>query len=253
MGEDPLYAAAKEMRAMIDLQRRVYSPDTGSLLTPEGVADFIAELVPQTKAGAPEVAILDLRGQPPLTVGVLQELLLPLGQRLRGGAYGDLKVIIVASEAATRNYVELVAEAHHFPIFVADSVEEDEVEDAEPVGDLTEADLDTMNVLHEIGGSTTVSQFADWVGLEPSAANNRLTNVDRKGYVLRIRRGRKKGDLYIDPRARWQSVISADVDRPAMRQALRDAGIDTNPYERRDDEEAATAGRARRIVRGDRS
>jgi hypothetical protein len=238
---------------VIDLHRRVYSPDTGSLRTPEGVAEFIANLVPQTKAGPAEVAILDLRGQPPLTVGVLQELLVPLGHRLRGGAYGDLKVIIVASEAATRNYVELVARANQFPIFVADSIEAPEVEEALPVGDLTEADLDTLNVLHEIGGSTTVSQFASWAGLEPSAANNRLTNVDRKGYLLRIKRGRRKGDLYIDPRARWESVISADVDRPPMRQALREAGIETNPYARREKDEATAAGRAREIVRGDRS
>ncbi len=42
-------------------------------------------------------------------------------------------------------------------------------------------------------------QLARAISIEPTAAGNRLVNLERKGYVYRISRARRQDDLFIGP------------------------------------------------------
>ena len=52
-----------------------------------------------------------------------------------------------------------------------------------------------------LGGQVTASRLAETEGIKPSAAINRLVNLDREGYLVRQLRGRREGDVYIEPRS----------------------------------------------------
>ena len=101
-----------------------------------------------------------------------------------------------------------------------------------PAGDLTRADFETLEELGSSGSVTTVSSLAGAFGLQPTAANNRLVNVERKGFVLRVRRGRDEGDLFVDPRVPFMTTLTSTrgSESVPMRQALHDAGISSVPY-----------------------
>ncbi|HEY2053442.1 MAG TPA: MarR family transcriptional regulator [Solirubrobacterales bacterium] len=167
-----------------------------------------------------------------------------------------MKLVVVASDPALLEQAGLLAREHQVPVFLASSSEPVEVEEASPAGDLTQAEAETLNQLRQLGGVATVSRLADVMHLEPSATTNRLVNVERKGYVHRVKRGRKEGDLFIDPRTRRQSLAGSglDPDQPRMREALLDEGIHSNPYDRsRIRLEGDAAKRAQEIIRRNRS
>jgi MarR family len=218
--------------AITDLPRRVYWTPTGDLSDPDLAMHVLSDLVPETGNPGPHLAILDLRGKL-LSPASLRELIVPLGQGIRGGAYGDLKLVVAASDPAILEQIGLLAREHSLPIYLSSSQEPHDVEEATPVGDLTPAELETLNQLRQLGGMATVSRLAEMMNLEATATTNRVVNVEKKGYVHRIRRGRQQGDLFVDPRTRRQAVAGAEIDPgiPGMREALLDEGIRSNPYE----------------------
>ncbi len=234
-----------------DLPRRVYSTPTGDLSEPAQAMHLLEGLVPETGAVSPHVAVLELRGKL-FTPASLRELIVRLGQQVRGGLYGDMKLVVVTSDPAVREIVELLANAHSLPIYLADSIDPSAVEDAAPAGDLTKADTETLAELNSLGGMATVTRIAEAMHLEPTAATNRLVNVEKKGYLHRIKRGGRQGDLFVDPRTRRQAVagVGPEGEGPRMREALLDSGIQTDPYEAKPLKlEGAAARRAQEIIR----
>lgn len=235
-----------------DLPRRVYSTPTGDLSDPDHAVHLLKKFVPETGAVPPQVAVLEVRGKL-FSPASLRELVVRLGQGIRGGAYGDLKLVLVTSDPAIREIAGLLAQAHSFPLYVASSRDPSDVERAIPVGDLTAAETETLEQLRALGGMATVARVAEAMALEASAATNRLVNVERKGYLHRIKRGRRQGDLFVDPRTRRQAISSPFQAAPKMREALLDAGIRTNPYDRsRLKLDGEAARRAQEIIRGER-
>ena len=138
--------------------------------------------------------------------------------------------MVATPDQAVRKMSAYLAREYQFPLFLASSLET--VSEAMPAGDLTGADFETLEGLRASGSVTTVSSLASAFGLQPSAANNRLVNVERKGYVLRVSRGRDEGDLFVDPRVPFMTSLttSRGADSIPMRQALQDAGISSDPY-----------------------
>jgi hypothetical protein len=198
--------------AITDLPRRIYSTDTGDLTDPANAAHVLSTLAPETGSAGPHLAILDLSGKL-LSPASLRELIVPLGQGVRGGVYGDMKLVIVASDPAVLEQAALLAREHRLPIFLASSREPADVEEALPAGDLTQSERETLNYLQQLGGMATVSRLAEAMSLEANAATNRLVNVERKGYIHRIKRGRQVGDLFVDPRTRRQALVAGDLER----------------------------------------
>lgn len=233
-----------------DMPRRVYRSPTGDLSSPHHALDLQKEL-PDTPSVTPGLAILDLSGKQ-FTPASLRELIGSLGQRIRGGVYGDLKLVLVVTDDATREFIALLSREYGWPMYVARSTDPGDVEEAEPLGDLTAAELETLSEVRNLGGKATVANLAAVLDLEPSAATNRLVNIERKGYLHRFKRPRRVGDLFVDPTTRREAFIAGEgtEDVPEMRGALLRGGIRANPYSRRRielDQEAAE--RAREILR----
>jgi len=152
---------------------------------------------PQTVAETPRVRFLNLEGAF-VEIGALQEMLLPVCQGIRAGIYGKLAIGVITSDESVANFVSYLAKEYHVPLFVSNSIEEFS-RHARPVGDLTQAEVETFDVVSSLGGMVTSAGLAEATGLEPAAAGNRLANVEKKGYVFRISRSRREGDLFMAP------------------------------------------------------
>jgi DNA-binding transcriptional ArsR family regulator len=238
--------------AAVPTRRLEVIPTGGVFSDPAQAGALRDHMLPPTASQLPQTRILDLRDAQ-MTSGALREFILPLGQQLRGGVYGDIKVILVTDDEAATEAISLLAREHGLPLFLARGSSASEIAQAEPAGDLTQSERDTLDELRSVGGGATVSALAGAVGLPAPAVNNRLASLERKGYVYRFRRGRRYGDLYIDPRVSLDALVFAALDRPEIpppRTALLARGIRSNPYDRMPfavDEEAAK--RADEILR----
>jgi DNA-binding MarR family transcriptional regulator len=190
--------------------------------------------IPPSAASAPTTLVLDLSGVQP-TSAALREVVVTLGQRLRGGVLGDFKVVIATSDAAIAEMIELLAREHELPLFLADSPADADVREARAVGPLTQVELETLNELHAIGGGATVAALAGAIGMKASAINNRLSSLERKGYLYRIQRDRRRGDFFVDPRVSDSDVTLDAVyrrDVSPRKMALLEHGIRSDPYDR---------------------
>ncbi len=147
---------------------------------------------------APQVVVLDLAGVA-LTPATLQELVLPLAQRIRGGEYGTVRLVICTPDSGVADFVRYMAEAHQLALYL--SASSSDILEGTPIGKLTPTESGTLDTIILLGGQVTASRLAETEGIRPSAATNRLVNLDREGYLLRESRGRREGDVYIEPRS----------------------------------------------------
>ena len=147
---------------------------------------------------SPQVLVVDLGGSA-FTPLALQELILPLAQRIRGGEYGTVRLIISTSDPGVGNYIRYMAQAHQLPLYLSLSLFN--LWEGNPVGDLTETERGTLDTIIALGGRVTASSLAAIESIRPSAATNRLVKLDREGYLVRQPRGRREGDIYIEPRS----------------------------------------------------
>ena len=145
-----------------------------------------------------QVLVLDLAGVA-FTPASLQELILPLAQRIRGGEHGTIRVVISTTDPGVGDFIRYMAQAHQLPLYLSSSPFD--LREATPVGALTSTERNTLDTIIMLGGQVTASRLAATEGIKPSAAANRLANLDREGYLVRQVRGRREGDVYIEPRS----------------------------------------------------
>lgn len=188
-------------------------PTAGTLQHRGAAAAYREKEFPPTVCQKPAIRFINLEGDFP-EVGALRELLVPLAQAIRADAYGDFALGVITSDASVADYVESLAMQFQVPMFVSDRVR-DFWSHARPVGDLTQSERDTFNVICRLGGSVTSGSLADETGLEAAAAGNRLSNIQKKGYVFRIARSRKDGDLFLSPTASPQPTTETPLAEPA--------------------------------------
>lgn len=146
----------------------------------------------------PQVLVLDLAGIA-FTPSSLQELVLPLAQRIRGGEHGSVRLVISTTDPGVGDFIRYMAQAHQLPLYLSRSPFD--LREGTPVGALTKTERSTLDTIIVLGGQVTASRLAATEGIRPSAAANRLANLDREGYLVRQPRGRREGDLYIEPRS----------------------------------------------------
>ena len=130
---------------------------------------------------------------------ILQELILPLAQRIRGGEYGTVRLVISTADPGVRDSIRYMAEAHQLPLYLSSSPFD--LLEGTPVCDLTNTARSTPDTIIVMGGQVTASSIAATEGIKPSAATNRLVNLDRDGYLVRQPRGRREGDVYVESRS----------------------------------------------------
>ena len=161
----------------------------------------------------PQVLVLDLGGSA-FTPSALQELILPLAQRIRGGEHGTVRLVIRTSDLGVGDFIRYMAQAHQLPLYLSDSPS-NLLWEGTPLGDLTNTERSTLDTIVELGGRVTASRLADTESIKPSAATNRLVNLDREGYLVRKSRGRREGDLYIEPRSATATPVAIGGHRTA--------------------------------------
>jgi DNA-binding Lrp family transcriptional regulator len=216
-----------DKQAMIAPVRRLLFIGTGGVLHDlDRAIELRDKSLPPTALEGQTTIVLDLGGMT-LTPGPLQELILTLGRRMKGGVYGATKLILATPDVALAKMIELLAGAYELPLYIAASSDEKDIQTARPVGQLTTTDRETLAELMALGGRATVASLAERIGIEPTAVNNRLANLDRKGYLYRYPRPRRTGDVYVDPR-----LIPEDRLVSPSTEALRAHGISTDPYDR---------------------
>ena len=146
----------------------------------------------------PQILVLDLAGIA-FTPSALQEIVLPLAQRIRGGEYGNVRLVVSTTDPGVGDFIRYMAQAHQLPLYLSESPFD--LREGTPLGALTSTKKSTLNTINLLGGQVTASSLAAVEGIRPSAATNRLVNLDREGYLIRQPRGRREGDLYVEPRS----------------------------------------------------
>lgn len=186
----------------------VRGPDTtGPLDDVAAIRRFRDDLLKPSGVSEPSVLVVNLEGRFP-TTSVLLELIMPLALAARAGTYGPLALVVCSQDDAVRTVIRALAQMNDVAIFLARSPSD--LDEAEAAGSLTPTELETLEVLHRLGGRSTISTFAEATGLESNAATNRLVNVLNKGFVQRVDRPRRQGHLFLDPRAARPSEDPAD-------------------------------------------
>ena len=161
-----------------------------------GIRDCIAAQL--NPSDSPQVLVLDLGGSAYTPLG-LQELIIPLAQRIRGGEYGTVRLVISTSNPGVGDSIRYMAQAHQLPLYLSPS--SSNLWEGYPVGGLTETERGTLDTVISFGGRVTASSLAAIESIRPSAATNRLVKLDRDGYLVRQPRGRREGDIYFEPRS----------------------------------------------------
>ena len=158
----------------------------------------------------PKVLVLDLAGAA-LTPSAIQELVLPLAQRIQGGEYGTVRLVISTTDLGVKDFIEYMAHVHQLPIYVCRSPLD--FRQSIPAGILTETESGTLDGIFELGGRVTASQLAEAENIKPNAAKNRLVNLDRAGYLIRQKRSRREGDMYFEPRSAtaWSALYEPQL------------------------------------------
>jgi hypothetical protein len=179
-------------------QLAVRGPDTtGPLDDVPSIRKFRDALLKPSGVSQPTTLVIDLEGRFP-SVTVLVELIIPLAQIAKSGSRGPLTLIVCTQDESVRTVIRALAESQDLPIYLASSSRH--LHGAQPAGSLTATEHETLDILNNLGGRTTISTFAEAAGLESNTATNRLMNVHSKGFVQRIERPRRHGQLFLDPR-----------------------------------------------------
>lgn len=160
------------------------------------VAHYRDEDFPPTATGRERILMINLEGGF-FSPGAIRDMILPLAQAIRSGAYGPTALMVVTSDDGTVEFLESLAERHDLSLFISRSPGAPLTE-ARPIGTLTATEMETFTLVRQAGGEVTSSRLANLAGIEPNAAVNRLTGLFKKGYVHRVSRPRREGDVFVD-------------------------------------------------------
>jgi hypothetical protein len=166
---------------------------------PEQVSDWLGETFKPTQDPTrPQAWVLNLEGTA-LSAEALYELIVPLGERLRAGSYGQSALFVASDSSQMRSVLEAMAVQHGFPLFLLDSLESS-LRDATPVGPVTETDRAVLDYTMSAGGIATSAHLSSAQNITLAAASNRLADSSQRGYLAKLERPRKQGNQFIDPR-----------------------------------------------------
>jgi hypothetical protein len=178
------------------IEYRPSRPPTAVYPDRHQIAQYREQEFPPTATNWERIFCINLEGGF-FSPGALMEMIVPLGQAVRSGAYGSAVLVVVSSDDGTIAFLEALAQKHELSIFLSPSPAAP-LSEARPIGPLTTAELETYGLIRRVGGEVTSSRVADLAGIEVNAAVNRLSALARKGYVHRVTRSRREGDAFVD-------------------------------------------------------
>ncbi|MFL5916960.1 MAG: hypothetical protein ACJ752_15170 [Gaiellaceae bacterium] len=166
---------------------------------PEQISAWLdATFKPTQNQNRPQAWVLNLEDTA-MTAEALYELIVPLGERLREGRYGESALFVASGSPQVRSMLEGMAVQHNFPLFILDSLKSS-LRDATPVGPVTETDRDVLAYTMAAGGIATSAHLARAENITLAAASNRLADSSERGYLAKVERPRKQGNQFLDPR-----------------------------------------------------
>lgn len=128
----------------------------------------------------------------------LEDLIVPLAQKIKNGHYGSARLIVCTPDSRLRNLIAGIAAVHGLSFFIAASSAS--LNEAVPIGGPTPTEIQSLRLLQDLGGYASASTFAHKAGIELTAAGNRLSNLEKRGFVHRLKRPGREGDIFLDPR-----------------------------------------------------
>lgn len=158
----------------------------------------VQKFMPPDRQRRPTLGILQFGAARP-TPGVLRNMVVTVGEDVKAGKYGGCTLFFCSEDEDTRNVIGDIAASSNVAAFVCSSLTD--LQHAEPLGVLTAREHETLDLVSEAGGTVTALTFADHVGIEKTAAGNRLVALQKKGYLQRVERPHPAGDLFVDPRS----------------------------------------------------
>lgn len=193
---------------------RPWRPPTAVYPDRQEIARSRAADYPATTGPLPRVYLLNLEGGF-FAVGALKDLIVPLAQDIGAGKHGDVVLIIATSDDATVDFLEGIATQYGLSFFILASPTAP-LSEARPVGRITSAEAEALDILRSAGGSATSGTVADAAGIELNAAVNRLRGVTQKGYAVRVARPRSEGDVFYDLRVAVDRQLGSPPAERAM-------------------------------------
>lgn len=215
-----LLPMARDVSTLKDLHVgiRPWRPPTAVYPDRQEIARSRAADYPATTGPLPRVYLLNLEGGF-FAPGALKDLIVPLAQDIGAGKHGDVVLMVATSDDATVDFLEGIATQYALSFFILASPTAP-LSEARPVGRITSAEAEALDILRSAGGSATSGTVADAAGIELNAAVNRLRGVTQKGYAVRVARPRSEGDVFYDLRVAVDRQLSSPpAERPM--QALR--------------------------------
>jgi hypothetical protein len=177
---------------------KVLRPLTGGFWFDSEVAVKSREGLVAPTTPAPFLYILDLMTVKP-TFDVLNRFLVPLAREIRDGVYGRSALVVSATDPSVRHATELLAAQLDLPLWLADSTTALEIVQASPAGTVSETDRETLRAVVDLGARTGAAEVAAELGIQHTAAFNRLASLSSRGYLHRESRSGRAGDLFIHP------------------------------------------------------
>lgn len=183
----------------IEFDVRMVPAGTGPAVWDDPHVDqLIHRFMPHDREHGPMLGVLHMGAARP-TPGVLRNLVVTVGEDVRAGRYGSFSFFICSEDEDTRSVIGDVAGSRNVPLFVCSSSAD--LMAAEPAGALTVKDRETLWLVSQAGGTVTAASLAEEVGIEKTAAGNRLVSLQKKGYLQRVEKPHPAGDLFVDPRS----------------------------------------------------
>ncbi len=176
----------------------VRPPTTGPWFDVPGAAELRKTAFPPTAPQSPTVYMLDLNSVYPIAA-VLEEYVGTLAREIRDGIRGPVSLVVDTRNASIRQELGHLAGTYRLPFFLASPRSTLSVAEAEPAG-LSPSESEALEVIAEMGGRVTAPALAKRLGLQHTAALNRLTPLVEKGFLYRKRRPGRAPDLFCDPR-----------------------------------------------------
>ena len=187
------------MSDAVDFDMRFVPAGTGPAVWDDPYADqFVHRFMPLGRQHPPMLGVIYMDAIRP-TPAVLRNAVVSVAEDIKAGRYGSCSLFVCSQDEDTRSVIGDIAASQDVAVFLCSTYEN--LEYAEPVGALTIKDHETLDLVFEAGGTVNARSFAERVGIEKTAAGNRLVSLQKKGFVQRVERPHPAGDLFVDPRS----------------------------------------------------
>ena len=196
------------MSDAVRFEVRFVPAGTGPAVWDDPYADHVVHrFMPPGRKHAPMLGVVHMGAVRP-TPPVLRNVVITVAEDVKAGRYGDCSLFVCSQDEDTRSVIGDLALSQNVAMFLCSTYAD--LKYAEPVGGLTAKEHETLRLVSNAGGTVNALGLAKQIGIEQTAAGNRLVSLQKKGFVQRVERPHPAGDLFVDPRSVVPENSTAD-------------------------------------------